>query len=378
MESRHDEKLSPVARAGRQLASFREHWVHELHRRTEVIRQNVEFLTAKQVPHDRRNVSKPAGTLERHGISPDTPTPSLPLGDQVASATASGELRACAPDHLKSQLLQLLSYPLSFSNEEKEKLLQELAVFLASSSSSNGKVQDDVQLRNSPLLTSGAGDARYPEEGQRPRLVASSKARLGDFPSLFTTMPLLEGTSSRDVELPVHTDPAAQSSFEVGMFSEHSILQLEDEVKLGKRRDQVTGELGAVSGPLPAPEAAELTCPMSPSAAPSVPRPLVQLETVRRFVRSTGKFLALIRRFGLPESSLENKLPWHKPRPAFLARGLQWPPTDFASEQERIEFNRRARRRRKYLMGCPPTWSVMVFNLAFMALLTYNPRANLR
>ena len=101
--------------------------------------------------------------------------------------------------------------------------------------------------------------------------------------------------------------------------------------------------------------------------------PQLDMNDVQEFVRSVVEFYRRFENWGLPETSWENKMPWHSPPPKILARGLQRPPQNFASEEERLEFNRQARKRKGFLTGCPPTWSFMVPNLALIGFLVYNP-----
>ena len=98
-----------------------------------------------------------------------------------------------------------------------------------------------------------------------------------------------------------------------------------------------------------------------------------EMEAVKEFIKSTGEVLAYIQRWGLPETSWENKMPWHVPPPKILARGLQRPPQHFASEEDRLMFNRNARKRKPFLTGHIPTWYFMVANFALLAFLVSNP-----
>lgn len=99
----------------------------------------------------------------------------------------------------------------------------------------------------------------------------------------------------------------------------------------------------------------------------------VEMKDVQEFVRGVVEVVKRLENWGLPETSWENKMPWHSPPPKILARGLQRPPDRFASEEERLALHRLARKKKKFLTGCPPTWSFMVANLALMAFLVYNP-----
>ncbi|KAJ7557171.1 hypothetical protein O6H91_05G114700 [Diphasiastrum complanatum] len=101
--------------------------------------------------------------------------------------------------------------------------------------------------------------------------------------------------------------------------------------------------------------------------------PLLEIEDVRLFLRKAGHVWDKIRRFGLPETSWKNKAPWHNPRPDFLAKGLEWPPESFDSEEQRREYYRKARERRPFLVGTPPTWTFMLANVGLLAFLIYNP-----
>ncbi|MCO5604524.1 hypothetical protein L7F22_058691 [Adiantum nelumboides] len=74
-----------------------------------------------------------------------------------------------------------------------------------------------------------------------------------------------------------------------------------------------------------------------------------------------------------PTTSLANRLPWYEPRAPFLARGLEWPPDRFESEEAQKAFYRKARKRKRFLLGSPPLWTVTAFNLAFLQVIMYNP-----
>lgn len=101
--------------------------------------------------------------------------------------------------------------------------------------------------------------------------------------------------------------------------------------------------------------------------------PLLDIDDVRDAMDKFAQFCSTIQRCGMPETSWHNKMPWHVPRAPFLARGLQWPPESFDSEEERREFYRKARKRKPYLMGAPPLWSVTAFNLGVLCFLMFNP-----
>lgn len=102
-------------------------------------------------------------------------------------------------------------------------------------------------------------------------------------------------------------------------------------------------------------------------------RAQLDMKDVQEFVRGVVEVVRRIENWGLPESSWENKMPWHSPPPKIFARGLQRPPESFSSEEERLAFNRLARKQKKFLTGCPPTWSFMVANFALLGFLVYNP-----
>eukprot|EP00271_Cylindrocystis_brebissonii_P022467 TRINITY_DN8661_c0_g1_i1.p1 TRINITY_DN8661_c0_g1~~TRINITY_DN8661_c0_g1_i1.p1 ORF type:complete len:503 (+),score=58.60 TRINITY_DN8661_c0_g1_i1:919-2427(+) len=105
----------------------------------------------------------------------------------------------------------------------------------------------------------------------------------------------------------------------------------------------------------------------------------ISLDSVRESVIKAQRFMALVSRFGLPQTSWINKMPYHEPRPEILARGCHsWPQEEngpaFASEADRRAFVRRSRKKRPFLLGTPPTWSFMVCNVALLAFLIINPR----
>ncbi|KAH7421250.1 hypothetical protein KP509_13G047900 [Ceratopteris richardii] len=101
-----------------------------------------------------------------------------------------------------------------------------------------------------------------------------------------------------------------------------------------------------------------------------LPRPLLDIEDVR-YVIDDFLHRTYLRRH--PDTSLTSKMPWHEPRAPFLARGLEWPPETFESAEARVLYYRQARKRKPFLAGSPPLWTVPAFNLAFMQLLMYNP-----
>ncbi|KAI5077001.1 hypothetical protein GOP47_0009066 [Adiantum capillus-veneris] len=74
-----------------------------------------------------------------------------------------------------------------------------------------------------------------------------------------------------------------------------------------------------------------------------------------------------------PTTSLANRLPWYEPRAPFLAKGLEWPRERFESEEARKAYYRKARKRKPFLLGSPPLWTVTAFNLAFLQMIMYNP-----
>eukprot|EP00250_Pteridium_aquilinum_P018003 c23890_g3_i1 orf=46-1020(+) len=100
------------------------------------------------------------------------------------------------------------------------------------------------------------------------------------------------------------------------------------------------------------------------------PSPLLDIDDVRDAINNFFHHTGLRRR---PTTSWVNKMPWHVPRAPFLAKGLEWPPDSFESEEARKEYYRKARKRKPYLLGAPPLWTVTAFNLAFLQLLMYNP-----
>ena len=97
---------------------------------------------------------------------------------------------------------------------------------------------------------------------------------------------------------------------------------------------------------------------------------LLDIDDVRDFIKSFLHYAFIRRRHS---TSWKNKMPWHVPRAPFLARGLRWPPESFESETERKEFYREARKRKPFLMGSPPLWTVTAFNLLFFQLLMFDP-----
>lgn len=100
----------------------------------------------------------------------------------------------------------------------------------------------------------------------------------------------------------------------------------------------------------------------------------LDMKDVQDFVRGVVEVVKRFENWGLPQTSWENKMPWRSPPPKILARGLQRPSDlRFDSEEERLAFNRRARKQKKFLTGCPPTWSFMVANFALIGFLVYNP-----
>lgn len=107
------------------------------------------------------------------------------------------------------------------------------------------------------------------------------------------------------------------------------------------------------------------------SSTPS--RPVLDMNDVQEFVRGVVEVVKRFENWGMPQTSWENKMPWHSPPPKILSRGLQRPPERFASEEEKLAFNRLARKKRPFLTGCPPTWSFMVANFALLAFLVNNP-----
>lgn len=112
---------------------------------------------------------------------------------------------------------------------------------------------------------------------------------------------------------------------------------------------------------------------VEPPASDAAGLPQVDMKDVQEFVRVVVEVYKRVENWGLPETSWENKMPWHSPPPKILTRGLQRPPQSFASEEERLEFNRLARKRKGFLTGCPPTWSFMIANLALIGFLVFNP-----
>lgn len=112
---------------------------------------------------------------------------------------------------------------------------------------------------------------------------------------------------------------------------------------------------------------------VEPPTSDATRLPQLDMRDVQEFVRDVMEVYKRFENWGLPRTSWENKMPWHSPPPELLARGLQRPPRSFASEEERWEFNRLARKRKRFLTGCPPTWSFMIANLALIGFLVYNP-----
>eukprot|EP00249_Psilotum_nudum_P028875 c38854_g1_i1 orf=205-690(+) len=105
------------------------------------------------------------------------------------------------------------------------------------------------------------------------------------------------------------------------------------------------------------------------------PRPFLDIGEVRGMLREVGDRFRKIQMWKLRETSWENKMPWHNPRATFLAKGLEWPPEKFDSDEDRRAFYRRARERKPFLIGVLPTWTSMIPNLVLLFVLIYNPRA---
>ncbi|KAG0583407.1 hypothetical protein KC19_3G133700 [Ceratodon purpureus] len=118
---------------------------------------------------------------------------------------------------------------------------------------------------------------------------------------------------------------------------------------------------------------ASYTWIVEPPSSDETRLPQLDMKDVQEFVRGAVEVYKRFENWGLPQTSWVNKMPWHSPPPKILSRSLQRPPRSFASEEERLEFNRRARKRKKFLTGRPPTWSFMLANLALIGFLVYNP-----
>lgn len=171
--------------------------------------------------------------------------------------------------------------------------------------------------------------------------------------------PSSEGTfSSSPSSLPPHDAASGAHVFDVGMVG-HPIIELE-----GKEAE------------LHMDSRVQYSWFVDPPTSDPMGQRKIEMEDVQEYFRRTGEIIGRISRWGLPETSWKNKMPWYSPPPQFLTRGLQWPPRSFASEEEKLMFYRNARKRKRYLTGCPPTWSFMVANVALIAFLVYNPVAN--
>lgn len=103
--------------------------------------------------------------------------------------------------------------------------------------------------------------------------------------------------------------------------------------------------------------------------------PLLKIEDVHTWVTKAADIIGYIHRFGQPQSSWRNKMPYRHPPPKYLARGLVRPTgLKFETEHQRRDHYRQARKRKKFLFGTLPTWSFMVANLALLSWLVVNPR----
>lgn len=162
--------------------------------------------------------------------------------------------------------------------------------------------------------------------------------------------------SSDPSSLPQHDAATGSNVFDIGTIG-HPILEVRN-----PSREEVGSSTASYSW---------IIAPISDVRSGT--RAKLDMNDVQEFVRGALEVVKRFENWGLPETSWENKMPWHDPPPKILARGLQRPPEKFDSEEERLAFNRQARKRKKFLTGCPPTWSFMVANFALIAFLVYNP-----
>lgn len=103
---------------------------------------------------------------------------------------------------------------------------------------------------------------------------------------------------------------------------------------------------------------------------PEGPYPILHIEDVQDTVDCILHFTGFRRH---PTTSWLNKMPWRIPRAPRLAKGLECPPKVFDSEEARQAYYRKVRKRKRFLLGAPPLWTVTALNLAFIQLLMYNP-----
>nr|PNR28592.1 hypothetical protein PHYPA_029184 [Physcomitrium patens] len=194
--------------------------------------------------------------------------------------------------------------------------------------------------------------------------------------------PGAERSETRQAWTSAGTEPSSSIRFEVsdlssGEMAEQSTTVLEMREPTGANQPStISLELDDSRG---APSSAGMEQPtitytwsVEPPAS-DVDGALLDMKDVQEFVASVVQVVKRFENWGLPQTSWENKMPWHSPPPKILAKGLQRPPQSFASDQERLAFNRNARKRNKFLTGCPPTWSFMVANLLLIGFLVSNP-----
>lgn len=165
--------------------------------------------------------------------------------------------------------------------------------------------------------------------------------------------------------LPQHDAATGAGVFDIGTVG-HPILEV------GSQSSSPQSSSSQPSSEV-SPPSTSYTWILKPPDSRTTNRAQLEMKDVQEFVSRVVEVVKRFENWGLPETSWENKMPWHSPPPTILARGLQRPPERFDSEEERLAFNRLARKRKPFLTGCPPTWSFMVANFALLGFLVYNP-----
>jgi hypothetical protein len=239
--------------------------------------------------------------------------------------------------------------------------------FLEAASSSSSS-SSSIPPRLDPLKVAAEGSGERLSSSSSPSSVSSSghERRSASFSSGYGYSSSMPGAHH-----PPHEAASGVHPFEIGTVG-HPILELDED------RQHPPSPLDPAAldgGGSEQQNVVEYSWFVSPPPQCDTTRARLEMEEVQGFIRRTGEMLHTFRRWGLPETSWRNKMPWHDPPPNFLAKGLQWPQTNFASQEEKKLMCTRARKRRRFLLGSPPTWSFMVANVAFIAVLVYNPAA---
>ncbi len=233
--------------------------------------------------------------------------------------------------------------------------------FLGAASSSS------IPPRLDPLIVAAEGSSERLSSSSSPSSVSSSgpERRSASVSSGYGYSSSMPGAHH-----PSHEAASGVHPFEIGTVG-HPILELDE----GTQQPPPLDPAALDGGGSEQQNVVEYSWFVSPPPQCDTTRARLEMEEVQEFIRRTGEMLHRFRRWGLPETSWRNKMPWHDPPPNFLAKGLEWPQTNFASQEEKRLMCTRARKRRRFLLGSPPTWSFMVANVAFIAVLVYNPAA---